>query len=490
MTEMLETNDIQGLVVRGYGHHHASRFLVLAVKDVGLARRYLQSISGDVNTAAAKADKFVRQIAFTAPGLRRLGMPPTALASFSREFLEGMDDHVRAVALGDEGDNDPKQWEWGHTPENVHALLMLYGLDEPTLKPYLDKELADLRAGFDVTEKDTISLDDNKEHFGWKDGLSMPVFEGIPSIPGRGKQPGEEQETWTKPLAPGEFVLGYPNEYKCFTESPTVDPVDDPHNQLPLTTDGSKKDLGRNGTYLIYREMTQHVHDLWNYLATYSKEPGADVPAKAIALGAKMVGRWPGGAPLMTSPDFDDPDRVRDNKFHYAEDKKGLACPLGSHIRRANPRNQLAADRNTNDSEIMVRKHQMIRRGRSFGPPIATSMNPREILTTPPDDKRRGLHFICLVGHISRQFEFVQRAWIHSANFGGLFKDGDPISAARRPSILPDKTAGDNPNDEFTCPATPVRRKYTAMPKFTTLVGGAYFFLPSITALRFIAQDR
>jgi deferrochelatase/peroxidase EfeB len=197
-----------------------------------------------------------------------------------------------------------------------------------------------------------------------------------------------------------------------------------------------------------------------------------------------MVGRWPGGAPLMTSHELDDPDRVRDNKFHYAEDKKGLLCPLGSHIRRANPRNQLAADRSTDDSAVMVRKHQMIRRGRSFGPPIAASMNPRDILATPPDDKRRGLHFICLVGHISRQFEFVQRAWIHSANFGGLFKDGDPISAARRPS------SGDNPNDEFTCPATPVRRKYREMPKFTTLVGGAYFFLPSITALHFIAQDR
>lgn len=483
MTAMLETTDIQGLVVRGFGKHHAARFLVLTIKDdVAAARRYLQMISGDINTAAAKAKSTVRQIAFTAAGLQHLGLPATALASFSREFLEGMDDEIRAISLGDEGDNEPKQWEWGHTADKVHALVMLYGLDEATLKPYLDKELADLRAGFDVTVKDTITLDDNKEHFGWKDGLSMPVFEGVPPMAGRDKA-GKNQETWTTPLAAGEFVLGYPNEYECFTERPTVDLVDDPNNQLPLTSDG-KKDLGRNGTYLIYREMTQHVHDLWRYLAEYSQEPGADAPTKAIALGAKMVGRWPGGAPLMTSPDRDDPGRVRDNQFMYAEDKHGLACPLGSHIRRANPRDQLAADRDAHDSAIMVRKHQMIRRGRSFGPPVSSTMDPRDILETQPDQVRRGLHFICLVGHISRQFEFVQRAWIHSANFGGLFKDGDPISAARRPA------AGTNPNDEFTCPATPVRRKYKAMPKFTTLVGGGYFFLPSITALRFIAQDR
>ena len=263
MTVTIETKDVQGLVVRGYGKHHAARFLLLAIKDATLARRYLQRISGDINTAADKAGKLVRQIAFTAPGLERLGLPPTALASFSREFLEGMNDEIRAVALGDEGDNAPELWKWG-TTRNVDVLVMLYGSDEDTLKPYLAKELADLDDAFDVKVKDTITLDDNKEHFGWKDGLSMPVFDGVP------EKAGKVQETWTQPpLAPGEFVLGYPNEYGCFTESPTVEPADDPTNQLSPTTDG-KKDLGRNGTYLIYREMTQDVHALWEYLAKES----------------------------------------------------------------------------------------------------------------------------------------------------------------------------------------------------------------------------
>ncbi|HEY5947606.1 MAG TPA: hypothetical protein VIV40_19010, partial [Kofleriaceae bacterium] len=122
--------------------------------------------------------------------------------------------------------------------------------------------------------------------------------------------------------------------------------------------------------------------------------------------------------------------------------------------------------------------------GRAFGRPVSEKLDPREILAArgKPDRERRGLHFICLVGHIARQFEFVQRAWIHSANFDSMFKDGDPISAARRPPDDP------NPNDEFTCPAEPVRRKYKQMPQFTRLVGGAYFFLPGIAALRFISR--
>jgi deferrochelatase/peroxidase EfeB len=133
---------------------------------------------------------------------------------------------------------------------------------------------------------------------------------------------------------------------------------------------------------------------------------------------------------------------------------------------------------------LMVRKHQMIRRGRAFGRPVSATLDPQEMIAAhgKPDPERRGLHFMCLVANISRQFELVQRAWIHSANFAALCKDGDPITAARRPRDH------ENANDEFTCPATPVRRKYTQLPQFTRLVGGAYFFLPGIAALRFISR--
>lgn len=481
--EMLETHDIQGLVLRGFGPLREAQFLLLEVVDDERARDYLRGLCGRINRARDSPETFALQVAFTAAGLERLGVPDSALVTFSREFRDGMDHDVRAEALGDRGDNDPRTWQWGRRPSPVHMLLMVYALDKPTLNDQLTKERESIKSGFRVVhEKETTNLDvlKEKEHFGWRDGLSMPKIEGVP----RERPKKKDQESWTEPLRPGEFVLGYRNDYNAFTECPTADPADDPANHLPVTDD-ERKSLGRNGTYLVYREMTQDVLKFWDYLDTHSREPGADPAARATALGAKMVGRWPGGAPLITSPQADRPEHATDNEFRYAEDAVGLRCPRGSHIRRANPRDVLAVeDRGPTASMLMVRKHQMIRRGRAFGRPVSATMDPREILAArgAPDTERRGLHFMCLVGNISRQFEFVQRAWIHSANFDSLFKDGDPISAARR------SPGHENPNDEFTCPATPVRRKYKQMPQFTRLVGGAYFFLPGIAALRFISR--
>ena len=482
--ETIETGDIQGILLRGYGDLRSARFLVLQVLDAELARRYLQGLCDRLNLARDTPERCALQIAFTARGLAKLGVHESALATFSREFLEGMDDDVRADILGDRGDNDPSKWEWGRRNEPVDALLLVYAVDETVLDDQLKHERAQFAGAFHVRhDKHTRMLgerDHEKEHFGWRDGLSMPKFRGVPAERPKKKH----QQTWTEPVAPGEFLLGYRNDYGAFTVCPTVDAVHDPRNHLALDSDG-RKALGRNGTYLVYRELAQHVLELWDYLAKNSRESGDDPAARAIALGAKMVGRWPNGAPLVTSPDKDDLDHARDNEFLYDGDRVGVLCPRGSHIRRANPRDVLAVeDRGTAASLLMVRKHQMIRRGRTFGAPVSETMDPRAILAArdKPDREPRGLHFLCLVGNIDRQFEFVQRAWIHAANFDSLFRDGDPITAARHPDGHP------NPNNEFTCPATPLRRKYKHLPKFTTLVGGGYFFLPGIAALRFISR--
>lgn len=485
----LARGDVQGLVMGGHGKMAAARFLLLEVDDAERARAYLRRICGPVTRADEVAEVEALQVAFTAAGLAALEIPRSARESFSREFKEGMDEPVRAVSLGDQGDNAPRHWTWGRTrsepqepqepPQHVHVLLLLYARDEVTLARWLTDELAELGGGAFrvVAEKPTRLLRESKEHFGWKDGISTPILET------------RKSPQWTCPIQIGEFVLGYQNEYKSdhqtYPESPTVELADDPGNLLAATRDGTRKDLGRNGSYLVYREITQNVLEFWDYLETSTRAPGADPVVAATELGAKMVGRWPGGAPLINSRGEDDPQRSEVNSFGYANDQGGLQCPLGAHIRRANPRDDLAADRDAADSTEMVRKHQMLRRGRPFGEPVVDSMEPREILAMrgKPDGVARGLHFICLVAHIGRQFEFVQRAWLNSANFHGLFKDTDPLVGTRR------RPPDENASDEFTCPAVPVRRKYKDLPQFTRVVGGAYFFLPSIRALRFISRD-
>ncbi len=479
--ELLETDDIQGLLLRGYGTFMAAQFLVLEVREEDEARAYLRGLCDRVNLARDSPEAFALQVAFTAPGLMKLGVPESARVTFSREFIEGMDHDVRAEVLGDRGKSDECAWSWGKRTEPVHVLLMVYALNDTILTDVLRDERKGLAAGFTILhEKDTSANADQKEHFGWRDGVSMPTFTGVP----RERPKKKHQESWTTPLAPGEFILGYRNDYGAFTERPSVDPEELGASRLPLAPDGVHRDLGRNGTYLVFREIIQKVHEFWDYLETNSREPGGDSAERAIALGAKMVGRWPSGAPLIRAPKADAPEHGSDNAFMYRKDRAGLHCPQGAHIRRANPRDVLAVDdRGPEASLMMVRKHQMIRRGRPFGPRVTKELDPRSILAAPADDEPRGLHFICLVSSISRQFEFPQRAWIQSANFDSLYKDGDPIAASRRPE------GHENQNDEFTCPATPVRRKYRAMPEFTKLVGGAYFFLPGIAALRFIARQ-
>ncbi|MBC7978592.1 MAG: peroxidase [Myxococcales bacterium] len=482
--QQLDQDDIQGLVARGYAKLPSARFFLLQIHDPSLARRYVRRISALVNTVRTSPTDIALQIAFTADGLARLGVPETALATFSREFLEGMAHPLRAPVLGDQGDNDPATWQWGGPAQpRVHILLLLYAADEATLaqRSAAERDVLAANGLAILATKESQRLPDDKEHFGFLDGISAPAFEGLGS--------GESRPTkqWTAPFKAGEFVLGYRNEYGSYTERPSVVPADDPARILPDVPGAQRRDLGRNGTYLVYRELTQDVLGFWSYLARASREPGDDPTERAIRLGAKMVGRWPSGAPLLTCPAHDDPRHANDNRFGFAGDPTGNRCPLGSHIRRSNPRDQLPVDHSAEDSVTMVRKHQLLRRGRTFGAPLAETMRPADFLAAGASapaalrDQPRGLHFLCLVGHISRQFELVQSAWISAANFGGLFADGDPLIGARRPA--PD----DNANDDFTCQAAPVRRKYHGLPQFTRLVGGAYFFLPSITALRFLA---
>ncbi|MDQ3989533.1 MAG: hypothetical protein M3291_10125 [Actinomycetota bacterium] len=73
---------------------------------------------------------------------------------------------------------------------------------------------------------------------------------------------------------------------------------------------------------------------------------------------------------------------------------------------------------------------------------------------------------------IERQFEFVQRKWLNWGQFAGLGNDPDPITG-------PD-------GRDFTWQRRAGPRRYPGLPWFVTVCGGEYFFLPSITALRFL----
>jgi Dyp-type peroxidase family len=241
------------------------------------------------------------------------------------------------------------------------------------------------------------------------------------------------------PLKPGEFILGYPDE---------LGPVAD----LP-----QPEVLARNGSYMAYRRLQEHVGVFRDYLREH-----ADTPDDQELLAAKFMGRWRSGAPLVLVPERDDPelgaDPMRNNDFNYKEmDPLGYACPLGSHARRLNPR----------DTAHNLNRRRIIRRGATYGPALPEG--------APDDGVDRGIAAFIICASLVRQFEFAQNVWINDRTFHELGNEHDPICGTQDGTM------------EFKIPNRPIRKVLKGLPAFTTLKGGAYFFLPGLKALRYLA---
>jgi Dyp-type peroxidase family len=435
----LELDDIQAAVLRPQPTPFEATYILLRIDDRKAGREWMQRASRVVASAAhpqaSAADTGV-SVALTYPGLQALGVPQDSLDSFSWEFRQGM--AARATALGDTAESAPEKWERPLGTREVHVVLVAVSRDAAHLELALERARATYRELGGVTaiwRLDCHALPDEKEPFGFRDGISHPAIEGS-GIPG--SNPNEV------PLKAGEFVLGYPDEIGSIqTLRPDV--------------------LGRNGSYVAFRKLHQRVAAFRAYLRDNSTST-----EEQELLAAKMMGRWRSGAPLAHCPFHDDPavgaDPWRNNDFQYEkDDPAGLKTPGGSHIRRVNPRDASIAG--------VARIHRMIRRGSAYGPMLPEAV--RE-----DDGADRGLMFAFVGAHLGRQFEFVQSEWINNGVFFGGGAVKDPIMGSH-----------DEPGD-FTVPRRPVRRRMQGISKFVVNRGGEYAFLPSLSALRWLADLR
>ncbi|MBC7923377.1 MAG: peroxidase [Ferruginibacter sp.] len=469
----LEVEQMQGLLIRGYGHLNAARFTLLAIREPARTKAWLKEMASRLPNGAAKPDRQAVHLAFTHGGLQKLGLAPAALDGFGREFREGMTTGHRQRLLGDYGDSAPPNWQWGGPVNPEFDLLFLeYAADQTALGELsAEHERRFPDAGLiPVHQLPTRFLAQPKEHFGFRDGVSQPRLAGW-------KEPDTPENT----VEPGEFILGYRNEYGEYPESPRVPPREDPGNVLPVSRpDPAGKDFGRNGTYLVFRQLEQDVSLFWQFMREKTRDPDGhpDYPAM-VRLAAKMMGRWPGGAPLTTSPAWDDPARESENDFGYrTHDAHGYGCPIGAHVRRSNPRDAVSED--PENSVAVAKRHRLLRRGRLYGNPLVESMRPEEMATAERDGEPRGLHFICLNANLGRQFEFVQHTWLNNPKFGGLYDEPDPVVGNHHPT---DALTG-----TFTAQREPVRKRTTEVPRFVRVIGGAYFFVPSIPAVEYLAN--
>ncbi|WTO33392.1 Dyp-type peroxidase [Streptomyces achromogenes] len=434
----VEIDDVQSGALRPRPVPYEGKFIFLRVDDRHAGRALLRLLlpvtSGGLPSADRSGDAWVA-VAVTYQGLKALGVPQESLDSFPRAFREGM--AARAELIGDVGENAPAHWEAPFGTGDVHIVLSALSSDAAQLARELERARAALEEtpGVQVIwQQEVHQLPTGRTTFGFRDGISHPNIEGV------GLPCSNPQEV---PIKAGEFILGYPDE------TGNLPPMPRPEV------------LGRNGTYVAVRKIHTDVAAWRRYLRANS----SDAEEEAL-LAAKMVGRWPSGAPLTLTPEHDDPELAADpqrvNNFLYREhDDRGLRCPAGAHIRRNNPR----------DATIVgdARMHRIIRRGTTYGPPL-----PEGVLED--DGADRGLVGVFIGAHLERQFEFIKSEWVNDGNFIGYPGEQDPVAGHH------DGTGS------VTIPDKPVRRRLRNLPSFVATRGGEYCFVPGLRALRWLAE--
>jgi deferrochelatase/peroxidase EfeB len=437
---MLDLHEIQATVLRQRPAPYFGSHVALRISDVQAGREFLRRLAPHVESAANwwKASNAWLSVAISYAGFGALGLPQNSLQSFPEAFRAGM--AARAQQLRDEGVNDPKNWEPLFGKGQIHIGLSAFSESEEKWRRMLAmarEQHEDLSGVSVLAVEDFGAQPGDLNSLGYKDGIDQPAIEGsgLEPLPGQGR-----------PIKAGEFILGYPGEAGV--------PLPMPQPDI----------LGRNGTYVGFRKYQSRVGAFNRFL-----HANGNTEDERELLAAKLVGRWRSGAPLMLAPDTDDPilgsDARRNNDFGYSTDPRGRRAPLGCHIRRMNPRDTSLA-RLTD-----VNLHRLIRRGATYGKPYDPNALSEE------DDKvRRGAIFLFISAKAMATIEFLQQEWINDGNFIEIGNERDPIIGLQEDGA------------SFTIPREPVRRRVRGIETFNVLRGGEYFFLPSISALKWLAD--
>lgn len=458
-----QLGDIQGMLGTGYGWLHSSRFWLLTIRDgrendarkwlAGLVRDGLVVSVADVRKSRTHLIEKAVAIAFSYLGITKLGCKETEAHPFPSPFRSGMGSDLRELLLRDR----PRQWHWsdvdGADCVPVHVLIAEWSPRgaEPLVSD-IDKEVFGIikidndPCAFHKKEGDKEER--LREAFGFRDGLAQPVIRGLREEQGAGlKQSIQDAGPLydDRVVAPGEFILGYSNEYDELTYCPNVEGWTDDARH----TDGR---FGLNGSYLAVRQIEQNVKAFEEFRDANGEE-----------ICEKLMGRRKNGLPLSWKgdPNASVSDSEADAFRFRVDDANGFGCPKGAHIRRVNPRDSLGVD--VKSSIKSTKLHRLLRRGRPY------------LDKTEGQAPRKGIFFIACNADLERQFEFIHQRWVRNPRFGCLHDQDDPVVGA---SVSP-KT--------FSIPGL-ASGEEISLDAFTQTLGGGYFFLPGIKALEFIAK--
>jgi deferrochelatase/peroxidase EfeB len=494
-----QLDNIQGNILTSYEGMTHGCLLFLQFTSAAEGRNFLGEIAGRITiesdgprkrTLKKRKVPKVRKVplainlALTRHGLETLGLSPSQMRAFPKEFREGMEQ--RAGLLGDTRSNHPDHWtlppwNWPDHPgealgirrvrlATIDAVVQLQAAieklgakkyqftddnHEMNASHWLYEEVKRIAAMRGVTllsvqtlrrkYKDKLASDRQRyveEHFGYADGFSQPRVVRKP----RDRKRDE--------ISHGELLLGY------------RDDRGDRRSNV-----GAKDELAtllKDGSFLVMRKLQQHVGRFREFLDRES----ARQPISREHLQAKLVGRHTDGTPLVGNGGSL-------NDFDYADDPKGDACPLQAHIRRSNPRTVLkdlspppqTGRQEPEWAEIRRRVPRIMRRGFSYGPRLDPDRS--------DDGTDRGLVFMAYNASISEQFEVVQR-WISGANSTGVFSAQDDPLLGIPPQLGQDRTI------RFRHEGQVIRCRRDSE-SFVTLNWGMYLFAPSIAGLAALA---
>lgn len=463
----LELSEIQAYLVKDYKEMGCSKYYLLQVTDAGEAKNFLSRAADKITHIKSAVSDCCLNLGLTNSGLKALGYKEKNLQSFTREFREGMVTPHRQRLLGDFDSSDPARWQWGGPDnEQIDIILMVFGKDEATVDNFYNSLVQNFQSAFKAVHiLNGAPLPNDREHFGFRDGISQPAIIGS-GITGINNDN----------IKAGEFVMGYENEYNIYPDTALLTEMQGDTSLLTDDAAGSGyKDVGRNGTYFVLRQLQQNVDAFWTFMKEKSKkEDGSISNEESTKLAAKMIGRWPSGAPLVKHPDKDPGGDSDDNDFYYAKnDELGYRCPIASHTRRTNPRDHFE-ETPPHGSLKLTRRHRIMRRVRSYGENFIGSADNHK------HTGEVGLLFGCFNADISRQFEFIQYTWANYPKFKRLYADPDPIIGVR-------ENPGPGVEQNFTIPQPTVNKVITGLQSFVTVKGGAYFFFPSVSVIKFLS---
>lgn len=492
---VLALKEIQGNVIPGFNKDYV-RLLFVKIDEPATAKRWIKRISTSVATAQEVSDfnQLFKQtvkrrgfegtvkstwinIAFSFAGLRKL-VPADAEKFTDVAFRHG------AERAGPDWVADAERME----PDIVVIIAAddARDLDEAVerVKHGIDASGPCARGVRVIFEQPGETRADMRgyEHFGWRDGISQPGLRGFtaPSDPEKRPEQGLPGQDL---LWPGEFIFGYETQERNDATAPGP-------NSLMRDGEPVVPHWAKNGSYLVYRRLRQDVGAFHRFL----HDQGANLGVGPEALGARLVGRWASGAPLVRTPTKDKPrlggNPKKNNDFEYGpedeaepgpkvpRDPNGVRCPFSAHIRKAYPRDETAdhpnpyakLGRTLNESDTQT--HRLLRRGIPYGRPSAsTPLAPVE------DAIDRGLLFMAYMTSITDQFEFVTCNMVDNPHFVKPHTGVDPI-------------IGDTPGSARDIRTVLPRAKTPQeleLGRWVTSTGGGYFFAPSIDGLQRLA---